>query len=336
MAVRCMSRPLEGRQIELVGAGVAGLTAAVALAERGAQVTVHERASALGGEACSWLAGGMLAPGCEREGSEACVSERGAMALDWWAKRVPGVSRLGSLVLAPARDQAELQRFARRTDGHRLLDAEGLAALEPALAGRFERALWFADEGHLDPRRALPALVERLQALGGRLQLGAAVDPAALPAPTVVDCRGLAAREALPALRGVRGEMLLLRSRELRLRRPVRLLHPRIPMYVVPRADGLLMLGATSIESEHAGPVSVRSALELLNAAYVLHPALAEAEIVEFGVGVRPAFADNLPRVQRQGRVVHFNGLYRHGFLLAPWYAEQLAIQMAEAEEIAA
>lgn len=209
------------------------------------------------------------------------------------------------------------------------MDEGAIADLEPDLSGRFHQGLWFADEAHLNPRQALPSLASALTQRGGRIEMGVAVTPAQLGDLPVIDCRGLAARDTLPELRGVRGEMLLLRSRDFRLSRAVRFLHPRIPLYIVPRDDGLLMLGATSIESDHTGPVSVRSALELLTAAYALHPALAEAEIVEFGVGVRPAFVDNIPRLVPQGRVVHFNGLYRHGFLLAPWYAEELATQMA-------
>jgi glycine oxidase len=65
--------------------------------------------------------------------------------------------------------------------------------------------------------------------------------------------------------------------------------------------------------------------MELLGAAYALHPAFGEAEIVEAGVGVRPAFADNLPRVSREANQVSINGLYRHGFLLAPAMARQAA-----------
>jgi glycine oxidase len=63
--------------------------------------------------------------------------------------------------------------------------------------------------------------------------------------------------------------------------------------------------------------------LELLSAAYALHPSFGEAEIIETGADVRQAFSDNLPRIRRQGRVVHVNGLYRHGFLLAPALARR-------------
>ena len=138
----------------------------------------------------------------------------------------------------------------------------------------------------------------------------------------IVDCTGAAQIGHLPGLRGVRGEMLALETGEVHLSRPVRLLHPRHPLYVVPWADGFFMVGATVIESEEAGPVSVRSALQLLGAAYALHPALAEAEIVEAGAGVRPAFPDNVPKIVVRGRTIHVNGLYRHGFLMAPALAE--------------
>ena len=112
----------------------------------------------------------------------------------------------------------------------------------------------------------------------------------------VIDCRGLAARDEQPELRGVKGEMIIVETAEVELSRPVRLIHPRWPLYVIPRGDSKFMLGATSIEAEDTG-VSVRSALELLGAAYAVHPAFAEARIVEFGSGLRPAYPDNLPRI---------------------------------------
>jgi glycine oxidase len=119
--------------------------------------------------------------------------------------------------------------------------------------------------------------------------------------------------------------MLLLRLPELSLRRPVRMLHPRLPVYIVPRGDGVYMVGASMIESDEATRISARSMLELLSAAYALHPAFGEAEILEIGTGVRPAFADNLPRIRRVAEVLYVNGLYRHGFLLAPALARRAA-----------
>ena len=126
-------------------------------------------------------------------------------------------------------------------------------------------------------------------------------------------------------LRGVRGERIVLKSREVNLLRPVRVLHPRFPVYVVPWGNGVYMIGATVIESEETGPISLRSALDLLSAAYALDPAFAEAEIVLQGAGARPAFPDNRPRIIVSERYIYVNGLYRHGFLLSPVMAEFVA-----------
>jgi glycine oxidase len=309
----------------VIGAGVAGLSCALALSERGVAVEVVERGRALGEGACSWMAGGMLAPWCERATTEPEVATWGVPSIAWWAGRFPETVRKGSLVVAQARDAGDLTRFAARTEHFEWRDADGIAGLEPDLAGRFHRALFFPDEAHLDPRRALAALAERLQALAVTIRFGIDLAPNDAQADIVVDCRGLAARDALPDLRGVRGEMVVVRTADVSLQRPVRMLHPRIPLYIVPRGNGLFMIGATMIESERRGPVSVRSAVELLNAAYALHPAFGEAEIVELGADLRPAFPDNLPQVRRSGRVLHANGLFRHGFLLAPALAERTA-----------
>ncbi|MBI3199878.1 MAG: glycine oxidase ThiO [Rhodospirillales bacterium] len=316
---------MKRHSVTVIGAGVAGLCCALELAERGARVEVVERGRALGEGSCSWQAGGMLAPWCERATTDVSVAESGAPSIDWWSRHFPGTVRNGSLVLAQPRDSADLTRFAQRTERFDWIDADRIAELEPDLAGRYRRALFFADEAHLDPRRAMAALVERLADRGVAIRFAVELSPDAAPGDAVVDCRGLAARDALSDLRGVRGEMVVVRCRDVMLARPVRMLHPRIPLYVVPRGNGLFLIGATMIESEQRGTVSVRSAVELLNAAYALHPAFGEAEIVELGADLRPAFADNLPRVRREGRVFRANGLFRHGFLLAPALARQVA-----------
>jgi glycine oxidase len=234
------------------------------------------------------------------------------------------------LVVAHGRDTAELTQFGRRTAHFQRVTGEVIAALEPALAGRFVHGLYFADEGHLDPRAALVALSGRLRALGVSLRFGIDAERCHLAGRTIVDCSGLAARERLPTLRGVKGEMLLLHSADVALTRPVRVLHPRVPVYVVPRGGGLYMVGATMIESDEGTRVSARSMLELLSATYALHPAFGEAQIIEIGTGVRAAFPDNLPRLQRSGGRLHVNGLYRHGFLLAPALARRAAQVLIE------
>lgn len=302
----------------ILGGGVLGLAIASELTERGHAVTLIDRAPP-GPQACSWWAGGMLAPWCERVDAEEPVLRLGREAIGWWERHAGGVSRVGTLVLALGRDRGELARFGRRTAGFETLTPDRLAELEPDLAGRFSSALWFAREAHLAPRAALAALRARLAEKGVRFVTGEAAEGAH------IDARGLAARDRLADLRGVRGEMLVLRCPDVTLSRPVRLLHPRIPLYIVPRGDGVYMLGATMIESDRRGIVTVRSVLELLSAAYALHPAFGEAEILETGADARPAFPDNLPRLRRRGSVIYANGLYRHGFLLSPALARMTA-----------
>jgi glycine oxidase len=313
-------------RVAVIGAGIAGLTCALELAQRGAAVEVFERAGQLGAGACSWFAGGMLAPWCERENSEPLIAQLGIESIPWWLEHFPGTVVNGTLVVAHARDTAELTQFGRRTEYFQSLDAAAVATLEPELAGRFAKGLYFAGEGHLDPRAALAALSARLERLGVTIQFGCTPTAAALSrARAVLDCTGLAAADSLTRLRGVKGEMLLLRLTDFTLRRPVRVLHPRLPVYVVPRGAGLFMVGATLLESDDSERISARSMLELLSAAYALHPAFGEAHIVEIGTAVRAAFPDNLPRLTLHGNTLYVNGLYRHGFLVAPALARRAA-----------
>jgi glycine oxidase len=168
-----------------------------------------------------------------------------------------------------------------------------------------------------------------------------------------IDCRGLGAKPALPGLRGIRGEVARVRVPGLGITRPVRLLHPRYPIYIAPKQDDLYVIGATEIESEDMSPVSVRSALELLSAAFSVHPGFGEARIVELNSQCRPTLPDHRPAIVWQaggaeqgddagagagrggardakgdhgvngtGRFA-VNGLYRHGFMIAPEVVQQ-------------
>jgi glycine oxidase len=306
--------------VSIVGAGIAGTWQALLFAKAGSSVALYERDEPSMTKATSHWAGGMLAPFCESEAAEPLISRLGLRSLNLWREALPETPFNGSLVIAHARDRADFDRFARLATGHKRVDAGGIAELEPDLDGRFHHGLYFAQEGHVDPRQVLPALHDRLRAAGVTIEFKSKTSPDDLDG-IVLDCRGIGARDACPELRGVKGEVVIVETGEIALSRPVRLIHPRWSLYIVPRAGNRFLIGATSIESEDDG-VSVRSALELLTAAYSVHPAFGEARIVEFGTGLRPAFPDNLPRVVAGNRIITVNGLYRHGFLLAPALAE--------------
>jgi glycine oxidase len=306
--------------VSVIGAGIAGAWQALLFAQAGRRVTLHERGDAAMLQSTSHWAGGMLAPYCEAEASEPVVVRLGLRSLDLWREHLPQTPFNGSLVVAHPRDRADFERFAKMTSGYRRLDAASIRRIEPSLEERFRDGLFYPDEGHVDPRRVLPQLHARIAEAGGTIRFDNDMKPDDADG-IAIDCRGLAARDTETQLRGVKGEMVIVETDEIELTRPVRLIHPRWPLYIIPRADHQFMIGATSIEAEDRG-VSVRSALELLSAAYAVHPAFAEARIVEFGSGLRPAFPDNLPRIAIEGDKIAVNGLYRHGFLLAPALAE--------------
>jgi glycine oxidase len=309
----------QSAHISIIGAGVAGTWQALLLSRAGFDVTLLDRDDAQLKNSTGYWAGGMLAPWCEAEATEPVVARLGFRSLDLWDEELPLGPRSGTLVVAHRRDRSDFDRFAQRTNGHELVDAPRLAALEPQLEGQFERALFYPKEHHVEPRKVLPKLHAKLREQGVSIRYG--VDETAAQEGVTIDCRGIAARDELTDLRGVKGEMIVVETRDVALHRPVRLLHPRWPLYIVPRENHRFMIGATTIEAEDDG-VSVRSALELLSAAYAVHPAFAEARIVEIGAGLRPAFPDNLPRIRIENSRISVNGLYRHGFLLAPALAE--------------
>jgi len=309
--------------LTVAGAGVVGLWQALTLARRGHRVRLVEQSAEPFADAASRYGGAMLGPFCEAEADAPVIRDLGLESIALWCAAFPGIVVRGTLVVAGARDRSELERFARLTQGHARVDAAGIAGLEPDLAGRFASGLYYAQEAHLAPGDAMGFLLQEARGAGVDVAFGTPWKGGGTE--TLIDCRGLGARTELPQLRGVRGERIIVRTREITLQRPVRLLHPRHPLYVVPWGDGLHMVGATVIESEDAGPITVRSALELLGTAYALHPAFGEAEIVEAGAGVRPAFADNVPKIVVRGGTIHVNGLYRHGFLLAPALARLVA-----------
>jgi glycine oxidase len=306
--------------VAVIGAGIAGAWQALLLQRAGRSVTLHERGDPEMTQATSHWAGGMLAPFCEGEGAEPIIGQIGLRSLEMWRKEFPDAAFNGSLVVSHPRDRADFERFAKMTTGHQRVDADGIAKLEPALDGRFREGLFFPGEAHVEPRIVLAKLHERLIEAGGTILFESEKMPDDIDG-LVVDCRGLSARDTAPDLRGVKGEMIVIQTEEIELTRPVRLMHPRWPLYIIPRQNHHFMLGATTVESEDEF-VTVRSALELLSAAYAVHPAFGEARIVEIGAGLRPAFPDNLPRITLGNKKIAVNGLYRHGFLLAPALAE--------------
>ena len=319
-------------QIAIAGAGLVGRLLGWRLSQHGHEVTLYESAPAEAPQSAAHVAAAMLAPLSELPDATAEVYELGLRSLALWPAiltelDVPfGMS--GPIFVAHGSDAALLDKFQRSVTRKgaltpRWLNPTELADCEPELAASFGRALLLPEEGWLDNRKLLTALEARC----GEIHYGCAVDPADLAGDCVIDCRGSGSDD--PGLRSVRGEVIRVSAPEVGLTRPVRLMHPRYQIYIVPRPGHEFVIGATQIESSDTTGMSVRSALELLSAAFTVHSGFAEAEIVEMNVGLRSAYADHQPRVHWRDRVLSVNGLYRHGFLVAPALIEDVQEELA-------
>lgn len=342
-------------KIAIAGAGLLGRLLAWKLLEHQHQVTLYETGSMAQSKSAAYTAAAMISPMSEVVVSERSIYQMGIHSLGLWPQWIQQLNiglekpvfynTSGSLVVAHRNDESELEQFYQELCFHlgknntsRWLDRDGLYVLEPDLNPEFHRGLYLPDEAYLDNRYLLQALLQAIIKAGGqihenthiRLQPQALANGNALEGyDYIIDCRGMGAKRDQSTLRGVRGEVLWVETDEVRLSRPVRLMHPRYKLYIVPKPKQRFIIGATEIESEDCSPVSVQSMLELCSALYTINPAFAEARILELDANLRPAFIDNMPHIEQQptldttsAKIISLNGLYRHGYLLAPTMVE--------------
>lgn len=346
-----MSSAFSNGKYAIVGAGLMGRLLAVALAKRGARVELYEKGAADGAHSAARIAAAMLAPLAESAITEDNVVRMGVHSLPRWKQLIDELAKPvffqqdGTLILWHRQDASDAERFAshleRNCDRNQALakpihlDGQSLAEIEPGVAERFTQGLYLPNEGQLDNRQLLEALLVELTLMKVPCHWNQSADPEQLRNQQngfdwVIDCRGLGAKEAWEQvadasknLRGVRGEVIRLHAPEVKLRRPTRLIHPRYPIYIAPKEDDVYVVGATEIESEDLSPMSVRSAMELLSAIYTVHSGFAEARILEMATQCRPTLKDNLPEISidykpDQAKLMMINGLYRHGFMISP------------------
>ena len=332
--------------VVIVGGGLLGSLLAWRLARSGTRVRLFEQAAEETPVAAAHTAAAMIAPYSERPLCHPEVFELGCRSLDLWPQLIHDLLQdtgiavtyrtQGSLLVAHPADEAELQQFEQQLRHHHLqshsavqaICGDQLRTLEPDLAAHFERGYWLTEEAQVDNRTLIPALHLAAREAGAALHFLSPLshidgrwysNDGDIDAQLVIDTRGVGARRELSGLRGVRGETLWVECPQIDIRRPVRLLHPRYHLYLVPRGEGRYQLGATEIESEDRSPVSVRSAMEMLSALWTLVPEMAEARILSMETNLRPAMTDHLPVIRYQGeRTLQINGLFRHGYLLAP------------------
>ena len=333
------------KNIAILGAGLLGRLLAVELANAGCQVSVYDKSSSQNPQSAAFVAAAMLAPLAESVSTEESIVKMGYYSLKRWPQILHMLDedvffqQNGSLIVWHHQDTSSAQHFKNQLKNtfeylphshlSQNLNKDDLMRLEPHLSRQFEEGIFLPEEGQLDNRELLDALLKKGTQLGVQYQWQFTVDVDQFPADRfdhVIDCRGLGAKANVSELRGVRGEVIRIYAPEVELTRPVRLIHPKYPIYIAPKRNHVYVIGATEIESEDDSPMSVRSALELLSAAYTIHSGFAEARILESGAQCRPSFKNNLPKIQLQKdlRFMHVNGLYRHGFLIAPAVVDRL------------
>jgi len=350
----------------IVGGGIVGLACAWRAVRSGARIAVVERSRPPAG--ATRVAAGMLAPVGELAFGEPELLKVTLAAAELYPEfvaeleaasgREVGYRRDGALHVALDRDEAaELRRV------HELQRSLGLGAewlpprrcreLEPGLTPSFNGGVHAPGEGSVDPRALSAALLTALaDEDGAELLTESGVEAALLDGERVAGVRTEAGEElragatvlatgawsgaaewlperARPAVRPVKGQILELRSREGAA--PCTRIVASERVYLVPRADGRLIVGATSEEQGFDTAVTAGGVHELLREAYRLLPDVAEMELVEATAGLRPGTPDNLPLVGPSPveGLLWATGHYRNGILLAPLAANVLVDALA-------
>jgi len=324
--------------IAIVGVGLVGRILALNLLKMGYTLTLFDEDEAYGDAAAGFTAAGMLALFAELETAESIIFEHGKRSIDIWPSLLEQVGipeayqKEGSIITAHPQDFTELDHFINTLQSKvaeassiKTLNNEEIIALEPDLE-QHNRAFYIPHEGQVDAQKFMKAssdflLDHPLVTWHQEIKIDN-VKSLIEEYDWVFDARGLGAQDDIENLRGVRGEVFWLEAPEVKITRPTRMLHPRYKIYIVPRPDNRYIIGATEIESEDKSPMSVRSSLELLSAVYSMHSGFAEARIIKIATNCRPTLKDNLPKIIHEDKLTRVNGLYRHGYLLAPAIVE--------------
>ena len=334
------------RDILIIGGGIVGLAIAVELSRRGAKVTVVSKDST---QAASHAAAGMLAPLAEKLTSppmlDLCLRSRWLYP-EWTAKleELTGIETgyLPCGILAPTYNKP--QSIAEDNNRAVWLDERAIKMYQPGLSDRVVGGWWYPEDGQVDSRCLMRSLVQAARTLGVEIKEGVSVkaiqqrqgkvdgvltDLGQLSAEQYVLAAGSWSNQLTPLpVRPVKGQMLSLRMPQ-KLHQPFplqRVLYGD-DIYLVPRQDGRLIVGATVEEAEWNPFNTPKGIQSLLNKATELYPAAADWQIEELWWGFRPGTPDELPILGRSAcdNLFLATGHYRNGILLAPITASLVA-----------
>lgn len=353
------------KNIIIIGGGVIGLGIGWQLAKAGASVTIYERDRA--GRAASWAAAGMLAPLAEAHTEEPELLTLGSKSLalyPQWVEELEADAQMsigyrveGTLIVGLEPDDSEQLRHLFAAQQHLGLDVHWLTGreareIEPALSPRVTASIHCAADYQVDNRLMVEALQHAYKASGGVLHENSAIEKIVVENGIVIGVQtqdnfhesdvvvlsagcwsaqiGGLPDAIRPPVRPVKGQMLALQMEEgIDIKTVIRTVRARYPtsVYLVPRTDGRLIIGATSEEMGFDIRLTVGGMYELLRGAWEAVPGVYELPILETWAGLRPGSRDNAPILGKTPikNLIYATGHYRSGILLAPITAYKIA-----------
>ena len=360
------------KNVIIIGGGVIGLGIGWQLAKAGVSVTIHEQAEA--GRAASWAAAGMLAPLAEAHSEEPELLKLGSQSLaryPQWVRELEADAEMsigyrveGTLIVGLEPDDThQLQHLytAQQDLGLAVtwLTGRETREIEPALSPRVTAAIRCESDHQVDNRLMVKALQRAYQRYGGVLYENSTIERIVIKSEIVT---GVQTQESfqtadlivlaagcwsaqieglpdtiVPPVRPVKGQMLALQMEAgIRVKNVIRTVRARYPMsvYLVPRTDGRLIVGATSEEMGFDTRLTAGGVFELLRGAWEAVPGVYELPLLETWTGLRPGSRDNAPILGETPikNLIYATGHYRNGILLTPITAYEISKLMLTGE----
>jgi glycine oxidase len=336
---------LSNRNIGVVGAGIQGRLVALRLLKDGHQVTLFDKSELNHPDSASNAAAGMLAPYTESLVSHEDLAVDGVASIECLKRIIDEfaietkIVNSGTIIAAPRGQESLVEEKHSFFKSRGFDDKVTLASQVPLGLGG---GLVINDEGYIDSSQLLVELGNKFLSKGGdfkRKEIFSTQDETIFSTckntyagfDNIIDCRGFGANKEIENLRPVRGETVIVKSKNLKLTQTLRVLNGRHSFYVVPRGENNFVIGGVQVESNGPNP-TVESLINILSHAYRIHMDLRQAEVLSFSSGIRPSFSDNNPKIIIEGSTIRINGLYRHGFLLAPLLAEKVGLYFKDDE----
>lgn len=345
-------------RVIIVGGGVIGLSIGWQLAKAGCGVSIYERDCA--GRSASWSAAGMLAPTAEVHFEERALLQLGSLSLQMypeWVEALESDSRTsvgyrteGTLIVGIDRDDTRELEHVYESQQFLNLPCKWLSGgeareIEPLLSPKVTAAISSASDHQVDNRLVVDALIAAYQSAGGSLYENTPVQKVEIrdamargvwingvleQGDVIVLAAGCWSNEieglpgiVKPPLRPVKGQILALQMEAgVILEKVIRTTRAKYPtdVYLVPKDDGRLVIGATCEEMGFDTRLTAGGLFELLRGAWEAVPGVYDLPIIETWTGLRPGSRDNAPILGETAveNLVMATGHYRNGILLAP------------------